>query len=150
MSVWYDIIDDLASELTTVLTPYDVPVVIRRRDVYLNDDPLPICIISPGDSESVESLDFAGEVTWEYPVIVNLVYPDNRQNDLSQDAQDYLDIRQEIRYQLYFYNPIPNVETVWDTNMDGTKPFSLVEQRATYSTTKWEPKFRSLEPRRTN
>lgn len=149
MSVWYNILENLAAQIETVLQPYNVPVVVRRRDVYLNNDALPICIIAPGDSEKLDSLDFADEATWEYPVIINLVYPDNRTNDVAADAQEYLDIRQAIRDQIYFAL-LEGVESVWDNNIDGTKPFAIIDQKSTYSTTKWITHYKSLEPRRSS
>jgi hypothetical protein len=147
VSVFYDCVNAVKNEVESVLTPLGVPVSVRRRNVYLNADPLPICIISPGETEEVRELDFTGGTTWLYPIIVNLVYPDDRNNDLALDAQEYLDIREAIRNKLYF--PLLNgVEEVWDVELVGTKPFTLVDQKSTYSSTLWLVSYKSKEQRR--
>lgn len=147
MSIFYDIIDNVAKDIVNVLTPFGVPVEIRRRNVYLNDDPLPICIISPQDEEKLADMDFAHGTTWVYPVNVALIYPDNRNNNLALDAQLYLDIRQAIRDRL-FYPLLDDVADVWDVDIEGTKPFTTVDQKSTYSTTIWVVKFKAKETRR--
>lgn len=149
MSIFYDIIANVAQDLVTVLTPYGVPVEIRRRNVYLQNDPLPICIISPQDEELLNEMDFVGGTTWAYPVSVNLIYPDNRNNNLALDAQLYLDIRQAVRDQL-FYPLLTNVPEVWDVDLEGTKPFTLQDQSGTYSTTTWIMKYKAKETRRSS
>lgn len=149
MSIFYDIIDAVATDVTSVLTPFNVPVSVRRRNVYLNDDPLPICIIAPDDEELLADMDFTGGTTWVYPVIVNLVYPDDRENNLALDAQTYLDIRQAIRDQL-FYPLLNSVPEVWDVDIQGTKPFTLVDQKCTYSSTTWVVKYKAKETRRSS
>lgn len=137
----------MAQDIVNVLTPFGVPVEIRRRNVYLNDDPLPICIISPQDEEKLADMDFAHGTTWVYPVNVALIYPDNRENNLALDAQTYLDIRQAIRDRL-FYPLLDDVADVWDVDIEGTKPFTTVDQKSTYSTTIWVVKFKAKETRR--
>lgn len=148
MSIFYEIIDNVATDVNTVLTPFGVPVSIRRRNVYQQTiDPLPVCIVSPGDSEELRDMDFDKGTTWLYPVIINLIYPDNRNNDLAADAQEYLDIREAIRDQI-FYPLLANVPEVWDVELDGTKPFTTVDQKSTYSSTQWIVKFKAKTDRR--
>ena len=149
MSIFYDILSAVKTDIESVLTPYGVPISLRRRNIYLQDDPLPIVVISPGDTEYVDSLDFASEVTWVYPVIINMIYPDNRHSDLALDAQLYLDIREAIRNRIY-YPLLQGVPEVWDVDENGTKPFTIVDQKSTYSSTQWIAKYKSLEPRRSS
>lgn len=149
MSLFYDVLNEVASNMSTVLTPYNVPVSLRRRNIYLNGDPTPICIVSPGDTEVVDSLDFLNEVVFVYPIFINLIYPDDRDNDLALDAQLYLDIRESIRYEIY-YPLLAQVSDVWDIEINGTKPFTLVDQKSTYSSTIWTARYKSLEPRRSS
>lgn len=149
MSIFYDIIQQVASDVTGILTPYGVPVIVRRRNVYVNGDPLPCCIISPEDEEQIREEDFTNQTTWLYPVNVNLVYPDNRNNDLALDAQLYLDIRQEIRNYIY-YPLMANVPEVWDVEIQGTKPFNLPDQKGTYSSSIWIVKYKAKETRRSS
>lgn len=158
MSIFYDILKAVKDGLTTELAPYSVPVVLRRRSVWTQGDSLPIVIVSPQDEEIIEEQDFMAGTTWQYPVNVNMVWPDNRQNDLELDAQEYLDVRQTIRYWLY-YPLLAGVPTVYDCDMGGnitssgnygTQPFELVDQKGTYSSTIWIPKYKSREERRTS
>lgn len=158
MSIYYDILKAVKDGLETELTPYGVPVVLRRRQVWTQTDTLPIVIVSPQDEEIIEEQDFMAGTTWQYPVSVNMIWPDNRHNDLELDAQEYLDVRQTIRYWLY-YPLLPSVPTVWDVDMGGnttssgiygTKPFELADQKSTYSSTIWIAKYKSREDRRTS
>jgi hypothetical protein len=149
LSIFYDIIENVAADITSVLTPYNVPVLIRRRNVYVNGDPLPCCIISPNDEEQIREEDFTNQTTWIYPINVNLVYPDDRNNDLALDAQIYLDIRQEIRDKLY-YPLLNDVPEVWDVFIEGTKPFNLPDQKGTYSSTVWVVSYKAKEQRRSS
>lgn len=149
MSIFYDILSAVKDDIETVLIPYGVPISLRRRNIYLQDDPLPIVVVAPGDTEYVDSLDFDSEVTWVYPIIINMIYPDNRNSDLALDAQEYLDIREAIRNRIY-YPLLAGVPEVWDVDENGTKPFTLVDQKSTYSSTQWIAKYKSLEPRRSS
>jgi hypothetical protein len=147
LSYWYDIIANVKADLDSALTTLSVPTVIKRRNTYVGTDPLPVVIISPGDKEVVKSTDFNLGTTVIYPVTVNLIYPDDRINDLAADAQAYLDIRQAIRQRLY-YPLLINVNTVYDVNGEATKPFTLYDQKSTYSTTQWTCTYQNLEQRR--
>jgi hypothetical protein len=149
LSIYYDIIENVAEDVNNVLIPYGVPVEIRRRNVYLNGDSLPICIISPEDEEQLADMDFDHGTTWVYPINVALIYPDNRENNLALDAQLYLDIRQSIRDRL-FYPLLNYVPEVWDVDLEGTKPFTTVDQKSTYSTTIWVVKYKAKETRRSS
>lgn len=158
MSIYYDILNAVKDGLTTVLTPYAVPVVLRRRAVWTQTDSLPLVIVSPNDEEIIEEQDFMAGTTWQYPVNINMIWPDDRHNDLGLDAQEYLDIRQAIRYWVY-YPLLTGVPTVWDADFGGnytssgeygTKPFMLVDQKSTFSSTTWIIKYKSREERRTS
>lgn len=158
MSIYYDILKAVKDGLVPVLAPYNVPVVLRRRAVFTQTDSLPIVIVAPNDEEIIEEQDFMAGTTWQYPVTVNMIWPDNRHNDLEIEAQEYLDIRQAIRYQIY-YPFLPSVPTVFDVDMGGnttssgiygTKPFELADQKSTYSSTIWIAKYKSREDRRTS
>lgn len=158
MSIYYQILKAVKDGLTTELAPYNVPVVLRRRSVWTQGDSLPIVIVSPQDEEIIKEQDFMQGTTWQYPVNVNMIWPDNRNNDLEAEAQEYLDIRQTIRYWLY-YPLLTGVSTVWDCDMGGnytssgeygTDPFKLVDQKGTYSSTIWIPKYKSREERRSS
>lgn len=80
---------------------------------------------------------------------VNLIYPDNRENNLGLDAQLYLDIRQELRNYLY-YPLMATVAEVWDVEIQGTKPFNLPDQKGTYSSSIWIMKYKAKEQRRSS
>lgn len=155
-SVYYEILKAVKDGLTTELTPYNVPVVLRRRSVWTQTDTLPIVIVSPQDEELLKEQDMMDGSTWQYPISINMIWPDNRQNDLEAEAQEYLDIRQTIRYWVY-YPLLPTVPTVWNSDFGsnytssgeyGTKPFELVDQKSTYSSTIWIIKYKSREDRR--
>lgn len=147
MSVFYQIVEAVAAEVTTAVTPYGTPVEVRRRNVWVNGDPLPLIVVSPGDTEEVADEDFTGQSTWVYPVNVNLVWADDRVNDFAVDAQLYLDIREAIRNELYF-PLLDGVVEVWDVQILGTRPFTLPDQKGTYSSTGWMVKYKSKEMRR--
>lgn len=163
MSVFYQILDAVKTGLATELAPYGVPVVLKRRAVWTQTDSLPVVIVAPHGDETIAEQDWtnavgndAGGTTWVYPVCVNMIYPDDRHNDLELEAQEYLDIRQTIRYWLY-YPLLTGVPTVFDCDMGGnvtsfgeygTKPFELADQKSTFSSTIWIPKYKSREERR--
>lgn len=158
MSIYYNILKAVKDGLEPVLAEFSVPIVLRRRDVWTQQDTLPIVVVSPQNEEIIEEQDFMDGTTWQYPVSVNMIWPDNRHNDLELDAQEYLDVRQAIRYWLY-YPLLPSVPSVWDVDMGGnttssgqygTKPFELVDQKSTYSSTIWIAKYKSREDRRTS
>jgi hypothetical protein len=146
MSYYYDIVKSVYDDLFTNLSSYGVPFILRRRPVYRQGDPLPCVIVSVGDEEKLAQMDFDRGTTWVYPVIVNLIYPDDRNVNLELETQEYLDFREAIRDRLFV--PIMGVYTVWDVNIEGTKPFMLADQKSTYSSTIWTLKYSSKEQRR--
>lgn len=147
MSVFYQVVEAVASEVQTAVSGFGTPVELRRRNVWVHGDPLPCVIVSPADTEEVADEDFTGQTTWVYPVNVNLVWPDDRVNDFQVEAQLYLNIREAIRDRLY-YPLLTDVAQVWDVQILGTKPFTLPDQRGTYSSTGWIVKYKAKEMRR--
>lgn len=147
MSLFYQVIEGVASEVGAVLADHGVPVVVRRRNVWLQGDPLPVCIISPADEEKLAEMDFTGGTTWVYPVNVNLVYPDDRDSSLDLDAEVYLDVREAIRDQVFF-PLLAGVADVWDVDISATKPFTLPDQKGTASSTGYVFRFKAKQQRR--
>jgi len=147
VSVFYQIVEAVASEVGTAVSDFGTPTLIRRRNVWVDGDPLPVILVSPGDTEEVADEDFTGETSWIYPVNVNMVWPDDRNNGFEVDAQLYLDIREAIRNRLY-YPLLADVAEVWDVQILGTSPFTLPDQRGTYSSTGWMVKYKAKEQRR--
>lgn len=158
MSTFYDILKATKDNLAAYIADYNVPVVLRRRAVWTQTDPLPVIVVAPGDTEVIKGLDFMNSVFWQYPIYINMIYPDNRHNDLELDAQEYLNLREAIRYWIYF-QLIPQVPDVWDVDTNpatlfnnqspnGTVPFDLVDQKSTFSSTLWVVKYKTREERR--
>lgn len=158
MSEFYDILKATKDNLAAYIADSGVPVVLRRRAIWTQTDPLPIIVVAPFDTEVIKGMDFLDSVYWEYPIAINMIYPDNRHQDLELDAQEYLDLRQRIRY-FVFYQLIAEVPDVWDvdtsprttfhnTTPQGTKPFNLEDAKATYSSTIWLVKYKTRELRR--
>ena len=147
MSLFYHVLEAVAGEVDSVLAGHGVPVLLRRRNVWVNGDPLPVCIVSPADEERLAEMDFTGGTTWVYPVNVNLVYPDDRDNSLDLDAEVYLDVREAIRDQLFF-PLLAGVAEVWDVDISATRPFTLPDQRGTASSSGYIFKFKAKQERR--
>jgi len=160
MSKFYDILKATRDNLATYVASFGVPVVLRRRAVWTQTDSLPLIVVAPGDTEVVAGLDFDDSIYWQYPIIINMIYPDDRHNDLELDAQEYLDLREAIRYWIYF-QLIPQVPDVWDVDTitqssglistkasQGTVPFALADQKSTFSSTIWVVKYKTRENRR--
>lgn len=145
MSIYFDILKSLKNRVEKVAG--GVPVLLRKRPIFLVDDPLPCIVVSPDlNGESIEYLTFQPciEVTYEYPCLVTIFEAGDRVQEIYTDK--YLLLRESVRNVL-FQPTLEGAETVYDANIDMSGSYALVEQRNNFETTTFRIRFKSLETR---
>lgn len=145
-SIYYDILQSIKTVLTPVVD--GIPITIRKRPIYLTNDPLPIIVISPDDAtgEQVEFEAFCQQTTYFYPVIVTVFEVGNREQQI--DVQNTLYLRQQIRN--YLYQPtLVGTSSVYDVAINPQSPYIQVEQRSNYDVIMFRVRYKSLEERLT-
>lgn len=141
MSVYYNLLSGIQSQLATVLTNS----IVRLTAVLYPSDTYPLVLISPGqEGEQVAEVHFQHDVWWNYPVEVVLFEAGNR---LEQTAlSTYMQLREDIRNKLFVLPPNVGVSQVFDVNIIPDAASAFPEALATnYHITKFVVWYRTDE-----
>lgn len=145
MSIYYEILVGVRERVQDAVGA-NIPVVIRRRAEFLATDALPIVIIAPDqDGERIKMEAFNAHVTWAYPVIVALFTKANQKLSVGQDD---LDLRENIRNELYQMAPLTGQSGVYDLDIELSGAFNLREPRHTTEVDSFRVIYKSSETRR--
>ena len=140
MSKFSDILGAVKSALATA----GVPVVVRKRAVFLEGDKLPLIVVSPG-RETVSIETFGGIVNYDYAVNVTMVQAGNRIHE--PDVVAWLDLRENVRNALYRVT-LAGVANVFDTMMETSPALEVVSGSVNnYDVSGMTMTYRSLEAR---
>ena len=119
-------------------------VKIRKKPVLLQEDTIPLILITPG-KEQVEMECFDKVVEYVYEVNVAMIRPGNRIYE--SDVEDFLKIRQAIRDTLY-QPTIPGVSTVIDSLIETNQAFDIVSgDSSNYDISSMLIRYKSIEER---
>jgi len=145
-SVWFNILDAVKDRVAAV-SGAPVPE-IRKRPVVLDGDviaaPAGLVLICPGGAETRGVEAMPDLVSWDYPVIVAMVQPNDRVFEV--DTASQLELREGVRNALS--QPLlPAVASVWDTDVDPLEPFSLQGPKDVYEVTGFRCLYKSRETR---
>lgn len=119
-------------------------VKIRKKPVLLQEDAIPLILITPG-KEQVEMECFDKVVEYVYEVNVAMIRSGNRIYE--SDVEDFLKIRQAIRDTLY-QPTIPGVSTVIDSLIETSQAFDIVSgDSSNYDISSMLIRYKSIEER---
>lgn len=142
MTIFWQILDSVRDRIQSL--PGSHNVVIRKRPVLIQEDTVPIIIISPGE-EKVGMETFPITVEYRYTVQISIVQPGNR--IFEGDVSTLLDLRQSIRN--IMYQPFLDGSTsVYNCFMDMSPAFDVVSgDSSNYDVTGMVLTFHSIETR---
>lgn len=142
MTIFWQILDSVRDRIQSL--PGSHNVVIRKRPVLIQEDTVPIIIISPGE-ERVGMETFPITVEYRYTVQISIVQPGNR--IFEGDVSTLLDLRQSIRN--IMYQPFLDGSTsVYNCFMDMSPAFDVVSgDSSNYDVTGMVLTFYSIETR---
>lgn len=142
MSTALDILNAVKAKLQAVA---GIPtVVVRKRLMLLENDDLPIIIISLVEQSQDIRFRVFGKAAYDYNVGVALVEAGNREFTNGQ-ANSY-DLQQKIRYNLNAIR-LTGAASVWDTNIDiNESSFMPIDGNAmNYQISTWLVTYSTLE-----
>lgn len=142
MSVFYQILDGVRDKLA--LIPSVPTIVIRKRPILLQEDILPLIIISPGQ-DSIGDEAFNNTVEYNYSVEVSIIQAGNRVYEA--DVATLFDLRENIRNQL-FQPLLGGAVTVYDCQLETNPAFEVVSgQASNYDISGMVITYKSVETR---
>ena len=142
MSVFYQILDGVRDRLA--LVPSVPTIVIRKRPILLQEDALPLIIISPGQ-DSIGDEAFNNTVVYNYSVEVSIIQAGNRVYEA--DVATLFDLRENIRNQL-FQPLLGGAVTVYDCQLETNPAFEVVSgQASNYDISGMVITYKSVETR---
>jgi hypothetical protein len=122
-----------------------IPTVkIRKKPVLLQEDVIPIILVTPG-KEKVGIEAFEQVVEYIYEIQITMIRPGNRIYEA--DVESFLKLRQSIRNTLY-QPTLPGANTVIDAIIETTAPFDVVSGDAgNYDISGLIIRYKSIEER---
>ena len=119
-------------------------VKIRKKPVLLQEDTVPIILVTPG-KEKVGMEAFDRVVEYIYEIQITMIRPGNRIYEA--DVESFLKLRQSIRNTLY-QPALPGADTVIDAIIETTAPFDVVSGDAgNYDISGLIIRYKSIEER---
>lgn len=142
MSVFYQILDGIRDRLALIA---NVPtIVIRKRPILLQEDSLPLVIVSPG-REVIGDEAFGNVVCYLYSVDVTIIQAGNRVYEA--DVATLFDLRENIRNQL-FQPLLSGAASVYDCQLETSPAFEVVSgQASNYDISGMVITYKSVEAR---
>jgi len=119
-------------------------VKIRKKPILLQEDVIPIIIITPGKEDiGIETFDKI--VEYIYEIQISYIRDGNRIYE--EDVKEFLGIRQAIRNTLY--QPLlPGSSTILDSVIETTPAFEVVSgESANYDISGMVVRYKSIEER---
>lgn len=142
MSVFYQILDAVRDRLATI--PSVPTIVIRKRPVLVQEDTLPIVMVSPG-REVIGDEAFGNVVEYLYSVEVTIIQAGNRVYEA--DVATLFDLRENIRNQL-FQPLLSGAASVYDCQLETNPAFEVVSgQASNYDISGMVITYKSVEAR---
>lgn len=142
MSVFYQILDAVRDRLATI--PSVPTIVIRKRPVLVQEDTVPIVIVSPG-REVIGDEAFGNIVEYLYSVDVTIIQAGNRVYEA--DVATLFDLRENIRNQL-FQPLLSGAASVYDCQLETNPAFEVVSgQASNYDISGMVITYKSVETR---
>ena len=142
MSVFYQILDAVRDRLATI--PSVPTIVIRKRPVLVQEDTVPIVIVSPG-REFIGDEAFGNIVEYLYSVEVTIIQAGNRVYEA--DVATLFDLRENIRNQL-FQPLLSGAASVYDCQLETNPAFEVVSgQASNYDISGMVITYKSVETR---
>jgi hypothetical protein len=142
MSVFYQILDAVRDRLATI--PSVPTIVIRKRPVLVQEDTVPIVIVSPG-REVIGDEAFGNIVEYLYSVEVTIIQAGNRVYEA--DVATLFDLRENIRNQL-FQPLLSGAASVYDCQLETNPAFEVVSgQASNYDISGMVITYKSVETR---
>lgn len=142
MSVFYQILDAVRDRLATI--PSVPTIVIRKRPVLVQEDTLPIVMVSPG-REVIGDEAFGNVVEYLYSVEVTIIQAGNRVYEA--DVATLFDLRENIRNQL-FQPLLSGAASVYDCQLETNPAFEVVSgQASNYDISGMVITYKSVETR---
>lgn len=142
MSVFYQILDAVRDRLATI--PSVPTIVIRKRPVLVQEDTVPIVIVSPG-REIIGDEAFGNIVEYLYSVEVTIIQAGNRVYEA--DVASLFDLRENIRNQL-FQPLLSGAASVYDCQLETNPAFEVVSgQASNYDISGMVITYKSVETR---
>jgi hypothetical protein len=142
MSVFYQILDAVRDRLATI--PSVPTIVIRKRPVLVQEDTVPIVIVSPG-REIIGDEAFGNIVEYLYSVEVTIIQAGNRVYEA--DVATLFDLRENIRNQL-FQPLLSGAASVYDCQLETNPAFEVVSgQASNYDISGMVITYKSVETR---
>lgn len=141
-SVFYDILKSVKERI--VVLPNAVNCVIRKRTILLQEDTLPLIIVSPGQ-ETIGAEAFENTVEYLYSIEISIIRAGNRVYEA--DVQTLFDLRQSIRNAL-FQPLLSGAATVYDCELETNPAFEVVSgQASNYDISGMVITYKSVETR---
>lgn len=142
MSVFYQILDAVRDRLATI--PSVPTIVIRKRAILVQEDTLPLIIVSPG-REVIGDEAFGNVVEYLYSVEVTIIQAGNRVYEA--DVATLFDLRENIRNQL-FQPLLSGAASVYDCQLETNPAFEVVSgQASNYDISGMVITYKSVEAR---
>lgn len=142
MSTAFEILNAVKAKLQGI---QGIPnVVVRKRLMVLENDSLPIIVLSLADNSQNIRWRVFGKVAYDYQIGVALVEAGNREF-VNGQPQSY-DLQQKIRYELNAIK-LNGASKVWDTNIEmNESSFMPVDGNAmNYQISTWLVTYSTLE-----
>ena len=95
MSIWYDLLSNVGTTLEAVANI--PPVIVREEPKGTIEDGLPVCVVTKGGPEEAVDYAFTDLVQYKYPVLVFLVFEQDRNWSFSAEDGINIDLRQTVR-----------------------------------------------------
>lgn len=141
-SVFFEIISAVRDRVKAL--PKANNCVIRKRPILLQEDSLPVIIISPGQEQVAEEA-FNNTVVYNYSVEISIIQAGNRVYEA--DVATLFDIRQSIRNAL-FQPLLDGAVTVYDCQLETNPAFEVVTgQASNYDISGMVISYKSVETR---
>ncbi len=142
MSVFYQILDAVRDRLATI--PSVPTIVIRKRAILVQEDTLPLIIVSPG-REVIGDEAFGNVVEYLYSVEVTIIQAGNRVYEA--DVATLFDLRENIGNQL-FQPLLSGAASVYDCQLETNPAFEVVSgQASNYDISGMVITYKSVETR---
>jgi hypothetical protein len=142
MSVFYQILDGVRDRLAAI--PSVPTIVIRKRPILLQEDSLPLIIVSPGQ-DSIGDEAFNNTVEYNYSVEISIIQAGNRVYEA--DVATLFDLRENIRNRL-FQPLLGGAATVYDCQLETNPAFEVVSgQASNYDISGMVITYKSVESR---
>lgn len=121
-----------------------IPTVkIRKKPVLLQEDSIPLIIVTPG-KEKVAMEAFERIVEYTYEIQITIIRAGNRIYE--SDVQNFLELRESIRNSMYQPN-LPGTDFI-DANIELTPPFDIVSgDSSNYDISGLIIRYKSIEER---